>query len=756
MLKNIIKRNGKVEPFNPKKLNKWAEWASKDIDSDKVDWVGIVLDTVKYCNETISSQELQTKLIETCKYQKTEAGLLMAGKLAAVLYRKNVFGKEIPTVKNLHTKLIKLGLMSQLNYTDDEYLQIESIINHNLDFTYPEYRLKYSRNKYFIQDKSKGIFYESAQFAYMRIAMASCQNLKNKVYHVKELYNLISKGYLNIPTPVFGSFGTPFPASASCCLYSCADDKDSISALNHITENMTLDNAGLGNVYNVRSIKDPIRNGSIFHKGKLPYLDVLAALSTSSMQGSRGGAATTYVSIFDPEILDILILPNVKTPENIRNDKINYAIMFNSLVIEKAKQNKDIFLFNCFTAPDLYKLLFSSEINKFKELYNKYENDSSFNKKYVNARELIASMALQERQTGKVYRCDIEAANTHTSFKESINSSNLCIEIYNVTKPYKSVVDLYKEEDHGNGEVGICTLGAINVDIENDDEYFKAAYYSLVIAEHSIDSSNFKLKHVSYTSKARRNVGIGMVNLAYVMAKNKLKFTSKEGMEKIHLLAERHAYMLIKASLKLGKEFGNANWIDKTKWVDGWLPIDTYNKNLDKYIRNKLNYDWEELRKDIKENKGIRHSSLIAHMPVKSSYKASGVTQGVYPVRDLFYTDIDGSNSDVVCVPKYDTLKTSYQNAFDIPINNQILIYSVIQKFTDQGISANEYHDRLKNPIIKDEDAINSIILANTLGLKSKYYTESNVTEDIKDIDQMGINNLENKQNTNECDNCSL
>jgi hypothetical protein len=55
----------------------------------------------------------------------------------------------------------------------------------------------------------------------------------------------------------------------------------------------------------------------------------------------------------------------------------------------------------------------------------------------------------------------------------------LCIEIYNVTKPYETVVDLYKDEDHSRGEVGICTLGAINVDIDDDETYYKAAYYSL-------------------------------------------------------------------------------------------------------------------------------------------------------------------------------------------------------------------------------------------------------------------------------------
>ena len=65
MLKTIIKRNGSREDFQPSKLNKWSQWASEGL-RDRVDWSGIVLETVKAFGEVAHSQELQAQLILNC------------------------------------------------------------------------------------------------------------------------------------------------------------------------------------------------------------------------------------------------------------------------------------------------------------------------------------------------------------------------------------------------------------------------------------------------------------------------------------------------------------------------------------------------------------------------------------------------------------------------------------------------------------------------------------------------------------------
>ena len=55
----------------------------------------------------------------------------------------------------------------------------------------------------------------------------------------------------------------------------------------------------------------------------------------------------------------------------------------------------------------------------------------------------------------------------------------------------------------------------------------------------------------------------------------------------------------------------NVYGFEKTKYSDGILPIDTYKKELDEVVSRKYTYDWEWLRKEIKEH-GLRHSTLSA------------------------------------------------------------------------------------------------------------------------------------------------
>ena len=59
-------------------------------------------------------------------------------------------------------------------------------------------------------------------------------------------------------------------------------------------------------------------------------------------------------------------------------------------------------------------------------------------------------------------------------------------------------------------------------------------------------------------------------------------------------------------------------------------------------------YDWEDLRRRIIENGGIRNSVLEAHMPCESSSLASNTTNGLYPIRQGVVIKIDGNTKKVL------------------------------------------------------------------------------------------------------------
>lgn len=202
-----------------------------------------------------------------------------------------------------------------------------------------------------------------------------------------------------------------------------------------------------------------------------------------------------------------------------------------------------------------------------------------------------------------------------------------CSEIDLPSVGYKSMKELYDDvadyETEPRGlppEIGLCSLAGINVDhIRTEEEYADAMYYALKMIDRCIDMNDYVLPNLGVTAKARRSAGVGIIGLAHYLAKRHLNFSSPEGKTEINALAERHMYYAIKASLRLGRELGVAPWMDKTKWVDGWLPLDTYNRSVDALVpRVTGTYDWEALRKEIKEAGGLRNSVLCATPPSES------------------------------------------------------------------------------------------------------------------------------------------
>ena len=189
-------------------------------------------------------------------------------------------------------------------------------------------------------------------------------------------------------------------------------------------------------------------------------------------------------------------------------------------------------------------------------------------------------------------------------------------------------------------EIGLCNIGGIVVsNIKNDEQYAKTAYWVLRLIRYGILNSEYVFKNLEQTAKARMSAGVGIVGLAHLMAKNKLSYSSQEGKNFIHELAETHAWHLYNASLKIGQDFGNAEWMYKTKWVDGWTPIKTYNKNVDKLVTVGNKRDWDDLSRRIAENNGMAFSVCVAHMPAESCMDIDTkikTENGVMSLKEIF------------------------------------------------------------------------------------------------------------------------
>jgi ribonucleoside-diphosphate reductase alpha chain len=503
---------------------------------------------------------------------------------------------------------------------------------------------------------------------------------------------------------------------------------------------MTAASAGIGAHLQTRSKHDKVRSGTIEHMGKVGYYRNIESAVAANMQNNRGGAATIYFTCLDPEFKDLILLKSVTTPTQKQVRGVDYSVGTNKRFAEAVAKGEQWMLISYGDATDLYEALYKKDDTEFRELYDKYKSDPSIKKQFVSAREIILMATTQGAETGRIYLHQPDEMNRHTPFKEPIYMSNLCAEISIISKAYDSIQDLYKEQET-SGEIGLCSLSAlVPTNIEDDKDYEKVAYYAVLAIDNVMSLMDYPFPNLKYTATRRRSIGVGLTDLAHLMAIKGLRYTTQEGKNFIHRTMERHSYFLHKASLRLAKEIGVCEWMDRTLYPDGWLPIDTYNKNVDSVVTTGLHYDWEELRRDIIANGGIRNSVLEAFMPNESSSLATNSTNSIYPIRALKVVKTNGKTKNVFLAPDADELADQYDIAWDIPTKDIIDLYAITQKFTGQGISADEYLDYSKYPNnkITDRVMLTNYLYIMKMGLKSRYYvnTRSGVV-DTKEPEQI-------------------
>ena len=110
---------------------------------------------------------------------------------------------------------------------------------------------------------------------------------------------------------------------------------------------------------------------------------------------------------------------------------------------------------------------------------------------------------------------------------------------------------------------------------------------------------------------------------------------------------------------------------------------------------------------------------------VHNSSKAAGCPNGVYPIRELAIGKSDATNTIDWTAPDSDLIGHQYQLAYDVDVFKLIDCYSIIQKFTDQAISADLYLDRRETLDLSATHLIKITAHMQRCGMKSRYYVNS-------------------------------
>ena len=764
MSTNVVKRNGSVESLNLEKIHKMVEMACDGVagvsesaiemnanlqifDGIKTDDIQEIL--IKSANDLIS--------LDTPNYQFVAARLLLFS------LRKAVYNAHPDSHPHLYSHIkdcIGHGLYDPAlldSYSEEEWDEINSMVDYDRDYMFTYAGLRQVVDKYLVQDRSSNEVYETPQQMYVMIAATLFQRYpqESRLTYVKKYYDAISRHKINIPTPIMGGVRTPLRQFASCVLVDIDDTLDSIFSSDMAIGKYVAQRAGIGiNAGRIRGINSKIRGGEVQHTGVVPFLKKFeATVRCCTQNGIRGGSATVHFPIWHQEIEDIIVLKNNKGTEDNRVRKLDYSIQISKLFYERFISNGDITLFSPHDTPGLYDAFGT---DKFDDLYTRYESDESIPKTVVPAQDLILAMLKERAETGRIYLMNIDHCNTHSSFKDKVNMSNLCQEITLPTDPIQSL--------QGQGEIALCILSAINVGkITKTSELENLCDLAVRGLEELIDYQEYPVKAAEDSTIARRSLGIGYIGLAHYLAKQGVKYNDQGAYDLVHELTESFQYYLLKASNQLSKERGPCGNFSVTKYHDGILPIDTYKKDVDNITSVAYQHDWNSLRDDIQKF-GLRHSTLSAQMPSESSSVVSNATNGIEPPRDYLSVKKSKKGPLKQIVPQYNTLKNNYTLLWDMPSNEgYIKVVAVMQKFFDQAISGNWSYNPENYPNNEIPMSVFSMDLLNTYkyGWKTSYY--QNTYDNKKDTEETenkaAVENLINdilSGDEAECDACNV
>ena len=726
---NVTKRNGSLQPVNLDKIHRVLTWAAQDLEDVSVSQVELQSHIQLY--EGMKTSDIQAIIIKTAAdliSENTPDYQYMAARLAIFHLRKIAYGKFQPPTLYAHVKkLVEIGKYDKhllSDYSMSEFEIMEQHIDHGRDINFTYAAVSQMQGKYLLQNRVTGEIYETPQFLYILVSacLFSQHDRSTRMDYLLDFYDAISSFKISLPTPILAGVRTPTRQFSSCVLIDVDDNLDSINASASAIVKYVSQRAGIGiNAGKIRALGSEIRGGEAFHTGCIPFYKYLqTAVKSCSQGGVRGGAATLFYPIWHLEVESLLVLKNNRGGNDNRVRHLDYGVQINKLMYQRLVNQENITLFSPSSVSGLYDAFFSDQL-LFNNLYLAAEKDCNIRRKTIKATELFSLLMQERSQTGRVYIQNVDHCNTHSAFNAAIapiRQSNLCMEI---TLPTKPLMNIFDEK----GEIALCTLSAFNLGtLESLDELKKLSDLVVRALDYLLDYQKYPLVAAKKGAQYRRSLGVGVINFAYYLAKNNVRYSDGSANELIHKTFEAIQYNLLGASHNLAKEKGKCHWFNDTNYARGLLPIDLYKKSIDDFSITPLSYDWEELRQNIKTD-GLRNSTLSAIMPSETSSQIANATNGIEPPRGLI--SIKQSKDGVLkqVVPEIKSLKKNYELLWEMPSNQGYLkLCAIIQKFIDQSISTNMNYDpghyfEQKVPI---QEMLTDMLTAYKYGLKTLYY----------------------------------
>ncbi len=755
----VVKRSGKKEAFSDEKLRRSLGFAVKGLESD-VDTDAILNQCRSELYDEIKTADIARALVMTARamVEHDPAYAKVAARLLLFINYQEFIGHDVIDYARLDEQYrqafinnlrrgVEIGrLDSRLLAFDLEKLSRALTIERDDLFVYLGLQTLYDR--YFVSDREAGRVLETPQTFWMRIAMGTAINEKNRLEHTIAFYEIMSKLLYTPSTPTLFHAGALKPQLSSCYLNTVSDSLDNIFKTYSDSAQLSKWSGGIGTDWtNIRGTGAFIQGTGVESQGVIPFLkianDVTVAINRS---GRRRGAACVYLETWHYDIEDFLELRKNTGDERRRTHDLDTANWIPDLFMKRVREDGNWTLFSPEETPDLHHIYGQ----KFEEKYARYEQLADEGKiklfKRLKARDLWKKMLAMLFETGHPWitfkdPSNIRSPQDHTGV---VHNSNLCTEITLNTS---------------ETETAVCNLGSLNFakfvtngrfDMELVRETVTTAMRML---DNIIDINYYPTGDARRSNSRHRPVGLGIRGFQDALYLLDINFDSDECVRFADSSMEVVAYYAYLASSELARERGAYETYRGSKWDRDILPLDTLDllereRGIVIDVDRASRLDWSVVRRSIREW-GMRNSNCLSVAPtattanivgciptiepiykniyVKSNQAGDFTIINPYLVADLKKINLwdfemlgkikyhDGSISEINEIPA--AIRAKYKETFEIDPSWLIKSAAYRGKWIDQSQSLNIYFKGTSGKQLND-----IYMYAWEMGLKTTYY----------------------------------
>jgi ribonucleoside-diphosphate reductase alpha chain len=499
--------------------------------------------------------------------------------------------------------------------------KLNSSLDYTRDYDFDYFGFKTLERGYLMKVNGKVV--ERPQHMFMRVALGiHGSDLKDAL----QTYDLMSKKYFVHATPTLFNAGTPRPQCSSCFLVAMQDD--SIDGIFDTLKDCALISkyaGGIGlHVHNVRARNSTIKGTNGISTGIIPMLRVYNNTARYVNQaGRRNGSIAIFLEPWHADIENFLELRKNHGHEEERARDLFYSVWIPDLFMERVKTNEKWSLM----CPNTCKGLSDVYGEEFDTLYKSYEAKGQFIKQ-VPAQDIWFKILESQIESGVPYIGFKDHVNRKTNQSNigMIKSSNLCMEICEVSKP---------------DEIAVCNLASICLPtyINNKDDgsvefdHSKLHEITKVITKNLnkvIDVNFYPSPKASKSNMSHRPIGIGVQGLADTFAILRMPFDSAAAKQLNKDIFETMYHGAMEASIELAMKFGPYSSFKGSPLSEGRFQFDLWG------VEPGDRYDWKELRSEVIQH-GAMNSLLIAPMPTASTSQIMGFNECFEPFTSNIY-----------------------------------------------------------------------------------------------------------------------